>query len=170
MGGDPDSETLCSILEQWEIYEIPKDSISRCVLDCLSSEATGCFLPLQWPDTIQHLREINPFIHPTARPPVRPYFHTSMAVQPCVGLWPLFIFLIFYTVGRTSWTGNKSVARPLPAHTGQHKHRINADRHPCLKWDMGEVNSCFRPRGHCDRRLRGLWYHTSNSTPLVSRL
>jgi hypothetical protein len=28
-----------------------------------------------------------------------------MAVQPFVGLWPLFSYLIVYTVGRTPWTG-----------------------------------------------------------------
>jgi hypothetical protein len=41
-----------------------------------------------------------------------------MAVQPFVGFWPLFQFLdlFFYTVGRTPWTGDQPVARPLPAH------------------------------------------------------
>jgi hypothetical protein len=34
--------------------------------------------------------------------------------------------LIFYTDGRTPWTGDQPVARPKPTHTGQHKHRINA--------------------------------------------
>jgi hypothetical protein len=34
-------------------------------------------------------------------------------------LWDLghfFSFFIFYTVGRTPWTGDQLVARPLPAH------------------------------------------------------
>jgi hypothetical protein len=39
-----------------------------------------------------------------------------MALQPLVGSWPLFSFLILYTVGRTPWTGDQPVARPLPAH------------------------------------------------------
>jgi hypothetical protein len=39
-----------------------------------------------------------------------------MAIQPFVGPWPLFNFLIFNTVDRTSWTGDEPVARPLPAH------------------------------------------------------
>jgi hypothetical protein len=30
--------------------------------------------------------------------------------------WPLFQFLNPYTVGRTRWTGDQPVARPLPAH------------------------------------------------------
>jgi hypothetical protein len=33
-----------------------------------------------------------------------------------VGPWPLFQFLNPYTVGRTPWTGDQPVARPLPTH------------------------------------------------------
>jgi hypothetical protein len=43
--------------------------------------------------------------------------YLSMALQSIVGHWPLFIFLIFYTVGRTHWTRDQFVARPPPAHT-----------------------------------------------------
>jgi hypothetical protein len=40
-----------------------------------------------------------------------------MALQPFIEPWPLFQFLhIFYTVGKTSWTGDQPVARPFPAH------------------------------------------------------
>jgi hypothetical protein len=39
-----------------------------------------------------------------------------MALQSFVGPWPLFQFLNLYTVGRTSWTGDQPVARPLPTH------------------------------------------------------
>jgi hypothetical protein len=35
--------------------------------------------------------------------------------SPC-GPWPLFQFLNLYTVGRTPWTGDQPVARPLPTH------------------------------------------------------
>jgi hypothetical protein len=45
------------------------------------------------------------------------YSYLSMALQPFVEPWPLFQFdLFFYTVGRTPWTGEQPVARPLPAH------------------------------------------------------
>jgi hypothetical protein len=43
-------------------------------------------------------------------------------------------------------------------HTGQHKHRINAYRYPCLEWNSNPRSQClsgrrqFIPRGHCDRR------------------
>jgi hypothetical protein len=33
-----------------------------------------------------------------------------------------FSFFIFYTVGRTPWTGDQPVARPLPAHRRIQKH------------------------------------------------
>jgi hypothetical protein len=51
------------------------------------------------------------------------YLHTiyvTMALQPFVVPWPLFTFLILYTVGRTPWTGDQLVARlPLPVHRTQ---------------------------------------------------
>jgi hypothetical protein len=58
-----------------------------------------------------------------------------------VDLGHFFSFLILYTVGRTPWTGDQPVARPLPAH-----------RHPWLKWasthdpsaQAGEDGSCLR--------------------------
>jgi hypothetical protein len=80
------------------------------------------------------------------------YIYPSIGLQPFVGSWRLFSSLIFYTVGSTPWAGDQSIARPLPAHTGQHKHRINAHRHPCLKWDSNPRSQCLsgrRPWGHC---------------------
>jgi hypothetical protein len=38
-----------------------------------------------------------------------------MALQPFVP-WPIFQFLNLYTVGKTPWTGDQRVARPLPTH------------------------------------------------------
>jgi hypothetical protein len=40
-----------------------------------------------------------------------------MALQPFVGPWPLLQFHnLFYTDGRTPWTSDQPVARPLPTH------------------------------------------------------
>jgi hypothetical protein len=39
-----------------------------------------------------------------------------MAVQPFIGPYALFQFHNLYTVGRTPWTGDQPVARPLPTH------------------------------------------------------
>jgi hypothetical protein len=45
------------------------------------------------------------------------HIHSSMALQPFVGLWPLLQFrYLFYTDGRTPWTSDQLVARPLPTH------------------------------------------------------
>jgi hypothetical protein len=43
--------------------------------------------------------------------------YPSMALQSFFGPWPLFQFLNLYTDGRTPWTGDQPVARPLPTHT-----------------------------------------------------
>jgi hypothetical protein len=41
--------------------------------------------------------------------------HSSMALQPFVAPWPLLQFHNrFYTDGRTPWTSDQPVARPLP--------------------------------------------------------
>jgi hypothetical protein len=74
--------------------------------------------------------------------------HLSVVLQPFVGPWQLFIFsfAILYTVGRTPWTGDQQVARPLPTHTGQLKYRIKAYRHPCLEWDSNPRPQCISGR------------------------
>jgi hypothetical protein len=42
------------------------------------------------------------------------FIYLSMALQPLVDLGRFFSFLILYTIGRISWTGDQSAARPLP--------------------------------------------------------
>jgi hypothetical protein len=59
--------------------------------------------------------ESDPFIHPSVRPSVRPSIHLSL-YSPCEP-WPLFQFLNLYTVGRTPWTSDQPVIRPLPTHS-----------------------------------------------------
>jgi hypothetical protein len=57
-----------------------------------------------------------------------------------------FSFLILYTVGRTPWTGNQPVARPLP------KHRItqaqNKRGYPRLEWDSNPRSQHWSKRRH----------------------
>jgi hypothetical protein len=61
-------------------------------------------------------------------------FIFSMNLQVLLlGLGQIFSFLILYTIGRTPWTGDQPVARPLPTHMAT--NRINAHRHPCVEWD-----------------------------------
>jgi hypothetical protein len=56
----------------------------------------------------------------------RSFIHSSMALQPFAGHWPFLQFRnLFYTVGRTPWTGDQPVARPLYTHRTtqtQNKH------------------------------------------------
>jgi hypothetical protein len=46
---------------------------------------------------------------------IHSFVHSSMALQPCVGPWPLLQFRNnFYTDCRTPFTGDQPIARPLP--------------------------------------------------------
>jgi hypothetical protein len=48
-----------------------------------------------------------------------------MDLNPLVGPWPVYRFLILYTVGRTPWMGDQPMERPLPIHKTtqtQNKH------------------------------------------------
>jgi hypothetical protein len=50
-----------------------------------------------------------------------------------------------YTVGKTSRTGDRAVARTLPTHgTTQTQH--NAHKHPCLEWDSNPWSHCSSER------------------------
>jgi hypothetical protein len=59
-----------------------------------------------------------------------------MVVLPFVWLWPIFSSLILYTVGRTPWTGDQPVARPLPIHktteTQNEHERDSIPRSQCM--------------------------------------
>jgi hypothetical protein len=89
-----------------------------------------------------------------------------MALQPFVGPWPLFHFLILYTIGRTPWTGYQPLAKALSTHrTTQTQNKYTQYRHPCFEWNSNPRSqrsserrrSCLRPRSHCDRQNHLLW-------------
>jgi hypothetical protein len=63
---------------------------------------------------------------------VKGYFiHSSMALHSSVGPWPILqLRKHFYTDGRTPWTRDHPVARPLPTH--RRTQRINANAHYAL--------------------------------------
>jgi hypothetical protein len=67
------------------------------------------------------------------------FIRSSMALQPIFGLGTLLIVLILYTVGITRMI---SAAEGLYLHTGQHKHRRNMNRNPCLNWDLNPRSQC----------------------------
>jgi hypothetical protein len=78
-----------------------------------------------------------------------------MALESFVWPWQLLTFLIFFTVDRTLGRGI-SPSQDSNLHTGQHKYRIKAHRHPYLEWNRtrnpivweAENSSCLRPHGH----------------------
>jgi hypothetical protein len=54
--------------------------------------------------------------------------------SPLLGLDRFFSFFVLYTAGRIPWTGDQSVARPLPTHrTTQTQNKRTQYRHPCLE-------------------------------------
>jgi hypothetical protein len=59
-----------------------------------------------------------------------------MALQLFVEPWPFLCFLILYTVGRTPWTGDQSVAKPLPAYrTTQTQNKRTQTSMPWVGFD-----------------------------------
>jgi hypothetical protein len=89
------------------------------------------------------------------------FIHSSMALYPFVGPWPLLQFRnLFYTDGRTPWTSDQPVARPLPTHRTTQRINAHTDIHalsgirthdPSVR--VSEDSSCRRPRGHRDRQI-----------------
>jgi hypothetical protein len=72
------------------------------------------------------------------------YPYLSMVLQLFVVPWSLFQFPDLFT---QSVEVAGPVIRPSQGrylHTGQHKHRINVHRHPCLKWDSNPRSQCLR--------------------------
>jgi hypothetical protein len=67
-----------------------------------------------------------------------------MALQLFVGPWLLFQFPNIYIVGRTPWTRDQPVARPLTC--TQYTNRINAHRHICLELDSNPRPRCLSGR------------------------
>jgi hypothetical protein len=60
----------------------------------------------------------------------------SFVHQPFVGSWPLLQFRnLFYTIGRSPWTSDQPVPRPLPAHRTTQTQNKRTHRHPCFQWD-----------------------------------
>jgi hypothetical protein len=95
------------------------------------------------------------------------FVHSSMAVQLFVEPWPLLQFRnLFYTDGRTPWTSDQPVARPLPTHrTTQTQNKRSHDIHALNGIrnhdpSVGEIenSSCVRPRGHCDL-IKGVYVY-----------
>jgi hypothetical protein len=104
-------------------------------------------------------------------------FHSSMTLQLFVRPLPLLQFRrLFYTVGRTLWTGDQPVAIPLPTRSTTQRQNINAHtdfnvlsgirtHNPRVR--ASEDSSCLRPRGNCDRLASG-WAKTVHALDRAS--
>jgi hypothetical protein len=77
--------------------------------------------------------------------------------SPLLRLGRFFNFLILYTIGRTYWTSDQSVVRPLPT------HRTGIRTRDPSVW-AGEDGSSLRPRGHCGRPDMYIGTYNSCST------
>jgi hypothetical protein len=89
------------------------------------------------------------------------FFFIQWLFQPIHGLASFSVPWSFLTDGRTPWTSDQSVVRPLPKHrTTQtqnkriHKPNIHAlygigTHDPSVR--ASEDSSCLRSRGQCDR-------------------
>jgi hypothetical protein len=60
------------------------------------------------------------------------FIHSSMALHPFVGPLLLQFRNPFYTDGRTPWTSDRAVARPLPTHRTTQTQ--NKRKHPYFEW------------------------------------
>jgi hypothetical protein len=77
------------------------------------------------------------------------FIHSTMAVQLFVGPWPLqFRNLFFYTDGRTPWTGDQPVARPLPTRRTTQTQNKRTHKHPCLEWDSNPRSQRWASEDH----------------------
>jgi hypothetical protein len=77
----------------------------------------------------------------------------------------IFSFLIFYTVGRTAWTGDQPVARPLPA------HRTAETKNKRTETSMSQVR--FESTIQCSREGTQFMPHTARpqwSAPTVYKV
>jgi hypothetical protein len=91
---------------------------------------------------------------------IHSFNHSSMALQPLVGSWLLFQFHNpILSIGRTPWTGDQPITRPLSAHrTAQTEQMYTVIRassgirthDPTVR--VGEDCSCPRLCGHCNRQ------------------
>jgi hypothetical protein len=62
----------------------------------------------------------------------------------------------FIHVGRTPWTGDQPIARPIPKQDSITQR--NTDLHPCLERDLNPRSQCLSgPRPYAPYRPRGRW-------------
>jgi hypothetical protein len=82
------------------------------------------------------------------------YFYLSIYLwvySPLLDLGCFSVSRSSYTVGRTPWTGDQPVSRPLPAHRAALTQN-KLHRYPCHEWGSNPRSQCLSGR-HCGRQL-----------------
>jgi hypothetical protein len=64
---------------------------------------------------------------------VHSFINGSTAI--CSALTSSSVLLFLYTAGRTPWTGDQPVAKPLPTQRITQTQNKRTHRHPCLEWN-----------------------------------
>jgi hypothetical protein len=121
---------------------------SKYVVEQLSSRTGAAHIHVRW------WWYNPPITHPSIHPSIHPWLHS-----PMMGLGRFFSFLIFNTVGKPPLTGNKRVARPLPAHrTAQTQNKRTQTSMPRVGlectipvFERGKTVHAL-DRTHCKRR------------------
>jgi hypothetical protein len=108
-------------------------------------------------------------IHPSTHLSIHLFIHPSIHLSKYLSVYGSTVllfdlgrsinFVILYPVGRTPWTGDQPVTRPLPTHrttqtekTHTNIHALSRIRTHDLSVRASEDSSCFIGRGHCDRQ------------------
>jgi hypothetical protein len=79
--------------------------------------------------------------------PCEIFIHSSIALQHFVGPWPLLQFLnLCYTDGRTPWTSDQPLSRPLPKYRTTETQNKPTRRHLCLELDSNPRSQCSSGR------------------------
>jgi hypothetical protein len=81
----------------------------------------------------------------------------NIALQPFVVPWPLFQFLTLYTQSIVLLGRGISPSQGPYLHREQHRHRINAHRHPCLEWDSTLPSQCSSGEDSSCQTAQPLW-------------
>jgi hypothetical protein len=106
-----------------------------------------------------HLPPLHLIRHdPNVPPPPSSSSYSNFCIKPS-GPFPIRINLELQRVGRTPWTVDQPVARPLPTQDNTYTEETLTDIHassgirthdPSVR--ASEDISCLRRRGHCDRQ------------------
>jgi hypothetical protein len=110
----------------------------------------------------------------SAKPRTEHLLNTSIYLSICLSMylyiydstalyWALAAFSISWSFTQSVGLLGRGICPSLGRylHTEQHKHRINAYKYPCLKWDSNPRSQCFSGRREFMRPLGSAEYkHT----------